>query len=416
MIHKSEKGQALVLIVVAIIGLVGMTALTVDGGLAYTDRRNAQNAADAAALAAALANGRGQNFTAAAQAVAATNGYTDNGTTTTVAISYAASPNGACPGNVDGKDITVQITSHRNTYFAPVVGIPEVTNTVSATARSCGTYVAPLFNGNAIVSLTPSGNAFDAHGTPDWIINGGGIFSNSVSCSSVTRGGSASVSAPSITMVAGACGLSGISGIPTATNAAQYSWAAFSSTLPPVPQCTGTAYFANGQWHPQANTEGTRIGSNVAFSGDMNFASGLYCVTNSPGPFHGQITGSGVTFYITSPNFSMKFNGGGNLTAQAPTAGDYKGVLMYLAPQVTNGVIQNTQALDMRGNGNADIIGTIIAPSATVTMFGNSGSAGFHTQIVAYNVDSGGNADINITFNSNENYQAAQPVTLSLIK
>lgn len=70
----------------------------------------------------------------------------------------------------------------------------------------------------------------------------------------------------------------------------------------------------------------------------------------------------------------MKFNGGGNLTASAPTSGEYKGVLMYLAPQVSNGVLLNTQALDMRGNGTGNVVGTIIAPSADVTMFGNSGA------------------------------------------
>ncbi len=52
MIHKkSEKGHAIILIVFAIIGLIAMTGLTVDGGMAYADRRQAQNAVDAAASA-----------------------------------------------------------------------------------------------------------------------------------------------------------------------------------------------------------------------------------------------------------------------------------------------------------------------------------------------------------------------------
>ena len=55
---KHEKGQALILIVLAIFGLVGLTGLTIDGGNAYSDRRHAQNAADAAVLAAALAKGQ----------------------------------------------------------------------------------------------------------------------------------------------------------------------------------------------------------------------------------------------------------------------------------------------------------------------------------------------------------------------
>src|SRR5512139_2848387 len=51
--NLSERGQAIVLIVLAIIALLGFTALAVDGSLVYSDRRWAQNAADASALAGA---------------------------------------------------------------------------------------------------------------------------------------------------------------------------------------------------------------------------------------------------------------------------------------------------------------------------------------------------------------------------
>jgi uncharacterized membrane protein len=47
---KSERGQALILIVFAIIGLVSFAGLAVDGTRVYTNRRGAQNAADAAVL------------------------------------------------------------------------------------------------------------------------------------------------------------------------------------------------------------------------------------------------------------------------------------------------------------------------------------------------------------------------------
>ena len=50
-----ERGQALVLIALAIVGLAAMAGLVIDGGNAFLDRRNAQSAADSAALTAALA-------------------------------------------------------------------------------------------------------------------------------------------------------------------------------------------------------------------------------------------------------------------------------------------------------------------------------------------------------------------------
>jgi Flp pilus assembly protein TadG len=417
MVHrKTERGQALILITLAMIGLIAMTGLTVDGGMAFSDRRSAQNAADSAAFAAALAHSRGQNLTTSGQSVALANGYNNNGGTNIVTITSQNSPSGACPaGATNNKDITVEITSIVNTTFANIVGVQQVTNVVTATTRSCGTYVAPLFNGNAIVSLAPSGKGFDASGTPDWTINGGGIFSNSNSCPSVDRNGSADVSIQSGFGITTPGCAQGLNGIPTISGGSvpQYTWEQYKSLLPRTPACNGVATKVDGIWQPQAGKDG----STVAFSGDMVFASGLYCVTNSPGPYHGTISGSGVTFYVTNANFSMKFNGGGNLTASAPTAGDYAGVLMYLAPQVNgSGALANTQEIDLRGNGSQDIVGSIIAPSADVTMFGNSGSNGFKSQIIGYQVDSGGNADISITYNAGQNYQAAQPMQISLLK
>ena len=49
--RSSERGQALVLIVLAMIVLLGFTALAVDGSMVYSDRRYVQNAADASSLA-----------------------------------------------------------------------------------------------------------------------------------------------------------------------------------------------------------------------------------------------------------------------------------------------------------------------------------------------------------------------------
>ena len=51
--NKNERGQSLVIIAIAFLALVAMAALIIDGGSLYLNRRNAQTAADAAALAGA---------------------------------------------------------------------------------------------------------------------------------------------------------------------------------------------------------------------------------------------------------------------------------------------------------------------------------------------------------------------------
>jgi uncharacterized membrane protein len=49
--YSSENGQTLVFVVLVLFVLFGMLALVLDGGMAYAQRRTAQNAADAGALA-----------------------------------------------------------------------------------------------------------------------------------------------------------------------------------------------------------------------------------------------------------------------------------------------------------------------------------------------------------------------------
>ena len=49
---KSEKGQALIVIALAAVVLFSFAALAIDGSMAFSDRRKAQNAADTAVLAA----------------------------------------------------------------------------------------------------------------------------------------------------------------------------------------------------------------------------------------------------------------------------------------------------------------------------------------------------------------------------
>jgi hypothetical protein len=430
----TERGQALILIAFAAIALFAIAGLAIDGSNQFSDRRHAQNAADTAVLAGSLSllrnqtsvvSGSTQQWQVDALSRAASNGYDRDLVSNRVWV-YKCSDSAAdvnslrfespvdC-GPYEGQSdyIEVVITSNINTTFARVIGINQMHNTVHAIGLADSGYNGPAFNGNALVSLIKSQNGFDATGTPKWTITGGGIYVNSSSSSAATCGGNAGVTSPSVTTVGGIGFSCHTVNVPTmTTGAAQLSYADYASWFPRQPVCNGTASKSGSQWHPQSGTDGSR----VAFNGDMDFAPGLYCVTNSPGTFHGEITGTGVTFYVMNSNFQMKFNGGGSLTASAPTSGEYKGVLMYLAPQVdANGNLLRTQDMDMRGNGSGNITGTIIAPSASVTMFGNSGSH-YYSQVIANKIDAGGTADISIIYQQGDNWIVNLPPETGIIQ
>ncbi|RLD07302.1 MAG: hypothetical protein DRI65_04925, partial [Chloroflexota bacterium] len=53
--HVGEEGQIIVFLSLVLVGLLGIGALALDGGMLFSDRRDAQNAADSAALAGASA-------------------------------------------------------------------------------------------------------------------------------------------------------------------------------------------------------------------------------------------------------------------------------------------------------------------------------------------------------------------------
>ena len=154
--YKSDRGQALVVIALAAVGLMGIVALVVDGGQAFADRRKAQNAADSAALDAALARLRGgQSMTSAALESAAQNGYNNDGLTNVIEL-YSPPKDGAHAGDIEY--IQVIITSHVNTYFARVIGRDKITNTVQAVARTKSAEITEILHGSAIISLAPTSN------------------------------------------------------------------------------------------------------------------------------------------------------------------------------------------------------------------------------------------------------------------
>src|SRR6266852_540232 len=91
-----RRGVAAVIVVISLTVLVGVAAITVDGGMALTERRRAQTAADAAALAAAadlftnFSSNAGEDpfgkARASAVTTAAANGYNNDGTRSTVIV------------------------------------------------------------------------------------------------------------------------------------------------------------------------------------------------------------------------------------------------------------------------------------------------------------------------------------------
>ncbi|MCH7579696.1 MAG: Tad domain-containing protein [Chloroflexi bacterium] len=122
-----ERGQMLVLIALLTTAILGIVGLAIDTGFHYVERRQLQNAADHAALAAAYelkAGGDTADATAVALAYAAANGYDNDGTTNTVTVNSPATT-GAFAGEDGSFEVIVRDLNVR-TFFIHVL-IPSST-------------------------------------------------------------------------------------------------------------------------------------------------------------------------------------------------------------------------------------------------------------------------------------------------
>src|SRR5512136_48608 len=116
--HTTERGQTLVLVVIAFVVFIGVLALVLDGGNAYAAKRQAQNAADAGALAGAqyMCQHR-QDADVESQTWTYANNYAFwNGADNPAEIALS----------VPGATVVVTATVTKPTFFAGVIGFENV--------------------------------------------------------------------------------------------------------------------------------------------------------------------------------------------------------------------------------------------------------------------------------------------------
>ncbi|MGH8891916.1 MAG: pilus assembly protein TadG-related protein [Actinomycetes bacterium] len=394
-----DRGAIAILVAAFAVMMFVFAALIVDLGFARSSRRDAQNAADAAALAAANVLYPGDatpDFNAAvaaAKAYAASNfGTTDvdwTGCTTTEALTYA--PAGTSCISFDSatapENIRVVLPSRLVTsFFGGVVGYTGMEIDALAQARVdrdstpicafCVIGPGPhgLQNGDVTMSdgdiwlngdldLGPQGDVTASSGTVH--VEGTVDVPNQVSDPKIVP--DASVSDP----------LSFLSVPPSDISAL--------ALAPKINPCTqGPGYYGavslsgNGTCTVQAGlyvfTEALTIGGNhtlVANDVTLYFACGVggvrtACSTDSaPG--------------------RLDASGGSGFTLAAPTSGPRKG----LAVAYDRG---NPATLSLRGDvSGGAVTGTIYAPDATLDMRGNGCGTTFRSMVVVYGISYSGN-------------------------
>ncbi|OGO28157.1 MAG: hypothetical protein A2136_08095 [Chloroflexi bacterium RBG_16_54_11] len=404
--NNSEKGQAIVFLVLGFVVFLGFVALAIDGGMVLSDRRHEQNAADASSLAggavAALhisdnrSNSCNQQWTcdnnsiiqaAEAQAIqeaknrADANSYTiDNNIGDHNGVDFSC---GGDSWNFATITVTVEISATTPSNFLQLVFPTAMHNTVDASTRIDPG--GPLQFGNAIVALNPAnctgqlGVSF--HGTGDINIIGGGIFSNGC----VRADGTAHVNGDPNWPISGSDvdydpGKDDISPPPTEVT---YQYPAYTYDIDP-PDCPSDP----GAWYTDKTLPN-------------NLSAGLYCINGDLTFKKGPFIGDGVTFFLQDGGVTI--NGNEEVRLYAPPhdpdpSPAIPGILFFLPPT-------NHSTVKLNGTSQVTITGVIFAPGSKIVVTGTDNVTSFEsTQFIGWDVEVGGTSDTNIVYDGCDGY------------
>lgn len=193
--RRHEDGITLAIFALALVVLLGMVALGIDGSRIYDERRRAQNAADHAAIAAAYASCASTSTDAATLRAAAeaagydsadANGFDDNPPINDVFIDVATG------ADEFDHEYRADIDTTISTTFGAVIGFSELNTNATATARATGCDAAAGGSGPGAIfggGTCPSSGKYsvDVSGSSNQVY--GGVHGND----EVSVGGSSNI-------------------------------------------------------------------------------------------------------------------------------------------------------------------------------------------------------------------------------
>lgn len=399
--RTSQSGQSIIILALSFIVLLGFSGLAIDGGILYSDRRHAQNAADAGSLAGALAILQGNNPVPIAYARVADNEYDNDGVRNWVNV-YWPPVDGPYAG--DNNYVEVKIRSKVDSVFAHFVYSGDLENTVTAIAHAKPATVEPFLSGDAMVGLAKSGcSVVWSHGNNHTEIDGSGIFVNSdhPDCA-FKASGSNVLDVDTYIHVVGGFEISGGAIVnPTPLG----GFPQIETPIVPTPSCGGSSTTTTNADGSKTMTPGNTSDFNF-HGGTWTLEFGIYCVSGGFSVNSGtNITGQDVLIYLELGDIS--WNGSATLNLDAPDDGEYANMLIYQDPS-------NTSMATINGNSGSSFTGTMFIPSAEVQINGTGSADGFHSQVIGNIVDMSGTADMHIIYNDNENFAFREPAQVEL--
>jgi Flp pilus assembly protein TadG len=403
---RTDGGQGLALVALAMIVVLGFLGLGIDLGYLRYMKRQLQGVADAAALAGAteLSYCGGMN-NCSALTTAAQSALTENGFTGSTLLTGCSTGSGTLTVTVnnppcylgskandshygDNHYVEVVVSQQEPTYFAKIFGVKSVTLIARAEANLPG-------GGSCVFTTGTSGT--DIYIVLSYFTSSCGVVDESSSLNAFS-GFWAAYDVPYFGIVGGnscfwcfaAGGATAITGIttPSPADPLQYLQTSLAAGSPSPTTCgTSTKSPYTGHNGPLAINStatlnpGTYCGGiTISPGANVTMNSGIYTLTSTSGSNGGlsidagtSVTGNGVGFYNYGPNGGVNFlfssMTAGAVTLTAPNATNcatcataWQGILFYQDPGDSAASIVVGSA-----SWNTKLTGTSYFPSANVT-------------------------------------------------
>jgi Flp pilus assembly protein TadG len=429
--HQRElrRGNVVVLMAFCITILVGVAAIAIDGGAIMDDVQKVQGAADASALAAAeqlyrlwpVGNGLDVGGAAknAALALAASNGYANDGTDSQITpnawvtgqngqglgignvtvnhgifIPPVSGDHATRPGYVE---VVIQYNQTRN--FSSIYGTDRIQVRARAVAEGgwrAGTAGILLLDPTASAALNVvGGGTMNVVGAP--LI----VDSNAPDAVTSTGGGYISVSSGQVLDVSGSPGVSG-SGTVVGTVMTNQVPTPDPLAYLPDPSTAGMTTYnkVNGAGNKVITVYPGVYNGGISISGQASLVMmpGIYIMNGGGFSFtgSGSLSATGVMI-VNNPGSNadrININGSGAINLSPMTTGIYRGISLWQQRSSTN-------ELDITGNGTSQITGTFYAAHGTLNVGGNGGQDVLGSQYISYDMKVNGGGTFNVNWDPN---------------
>ncbi len=408
-----RRGAVAPFIALCSLVLLGVMALSLDGGLLMYERQRTRTAADAAALAAAqqlflhYPTNAGLDLDGSAKqaalAVAAAAGYTNDSVNSVVTVNTPPQ-SGPFAGTTGYTEIILQLNQPR--CFSAIWGSSSLTVTARSVARGLW---APFNNGIILLDPTmPSALALSGGGTVT-VQNSSVIVDSNNSEAAYSGGGS--IAAANEFDVVGGYGVS---------NGGSFVGPVYTDSIPapdplaylPEPDPTTLTL----QSTKKINITGGNVTlspgvyeGGIAISGNANvtLSPGIYYMGGGGfsfgggGSVGGTLTGSGVMIYnapsskSNSDVISIKGNSSSSISLSPPTSGLYQGISLF-QERTAN------QPINITGNGSFTVTGTFYGAAANLSVAGNGVNNIIGSQYISDSLTTSGGGSYYVAWDANK--------------